>query len=182
MAASRPVDPSEPTRRSLLAGAGAAILATTLAACGHHRHGGATSGRRPPASQPPLSTAAPAVLSAAISAEQTLIGAYAATLRRHPQLVALLAVPLDHHRAHAEALGGRALPAAPPAASATVPLAVPLDPSAALRALLARESAAARDRRTEAVADRQHGGLLASVAAAEAVHVDLLTAALARRP
>jgi hypothetical protein len=113
----------------------------------------------------------PGALPAARTAEQGLLRAYAATLRRHPQLQPLLAVPLDHHRAHAAALRSSVNTTGGDDA-------VPADARSAMNSLIAMEQATSDQRVTQAVVDAGHGSLLAALAAAEAVHADLLTSAL----
>lgn len=154
-----------PSRRALLTGVlggGAAILS----GCG-----GRSAGHPAAASSTGTARSTQGALPQARAAERALLRAYAATVRRHPALQPLLAVPIAHHRVHAAALDISA-PTTGPESN------VPADPRAALRALIDLESSTSRQRADEAVTDRDHGSLLAALAAAEAVHVDLLAAAL----
>lgn len=155
-----------PSRRIVLGGAlagGAALLT----GCG-----GGTSKRSAPTTARSTSTATDqGSLPAARIAEQNLLRAYAATLRVHPSLAPTLSVPYAHHRAHAGAL-------AIPALTTGGDPAVPSDPRGAVHALIALEQRTSDARIAQSVTDLEHGSLLAALAAAEAVHVDLLTSAL----
>ncbi len=179
-------------RRTVLLGA-AAITAALALDLTHDDH----------RSTPPATPTPPApdpLLAAATADEQALIEAYEGALRAHPALSAALALPLAHHRVHLAALGSAAEAAAghgsagrgpavgraaspPLSVPSTVPATAPVPTAdaaeaaaqrATLAALRSRELAAAGARSAAAVADLPHGGLLASVAAAEAVHADLL--------
>ncbi|HEV7209695.1 MAG TPA: hypothetical protein VGN54_13290, partial [Mycobacteriales bacterium] len=155
--------------RAALATGGGALTAPLLAACssGHRRPalGPATSAR-----PSPVVNTAP---TAAIAGETRLLAAYGAVLQRHPELAAVLAVPLAHHRIHARALGLSRLPTpgtpGPP---------VSTDAREAVRSLLVLEQQSADSRAAEAVSDLVNGSLLAAIGAADAVHADLLSAAL----
>ncbi|HVV30905.1 MAG TPA: hypothetical protein VHC41_08485 [Mycobacteriales bacterium] len=153
-----------PTRRAVLGGGLALGGTLLLGGCGGHDHKQA----RPS----PTPTRRSAALATAVMAERELLAAYAATLRRHPDLSAALAVPLDHHRAHLRALG------AAPAATTGPTTAVPADARTAVQSLIALEQKVSAARVGQAIAAVADGSLLAALAAAEAVHADLLTAAL----
>ncbi|MER7962747.1 hypothetical protein [Streptomyces ardesiacus] len=178
-----PRPPRGPRRRSLLAsaaGAGAALLA------------GCTGGpdAEGPGSGP---SAADRVRARAARDSEVLADRYAAVIAAHPGLAARLAPLREEVVRHAEAFGGvRAAspPAAPseppsgtPSASARAAgpaardsAAVPADEKGAL-ALLADAERKLADRRAGALLDvpGESARLLASVAAAGAAHVFLLT-------
>lgn len=155
--------------RAALAAGGVGLAAPLLAACSSARP-------RPPGALPAQTQAAPVASprpNAAVAGERHLLAAYTAVLAHHPGLSDVLALPLAHHRVHAKALG----PDAPPP-PATPVFPVSPDPREALGTLLALEQQAADSRDAEAVSDPRDGGLLAAIGACEAVHVDLLMAAL----
>jgi len=155
--------------RAALAAGGVGLAAPLLAACSSARP-------RPPGALPAQTQAAPVASprpNAAVAGERHLLAAYTAVLAHHPGLSDVLALPLAHHRVHAKALG----PDAPPP-PATPVFPVSPDPREALGTLLALEQQAADSRGAEAVSDPRDGGLLAAIGACEAVHVDLLMAAL----
>jgi hypothetical protein len=119
-------------------------------------------------------------------AEEALLALHAATVARHPDLVAALAPATGHHRRHLDALtpatGRRATAATDPGRTAPTPTtttpapAVPDDPDAALAAVRDAESHAAAERLLDCVASTDAGlaAVLASVGAAEAAHAALL--------
>lgn len=164
-------------RRGVLLGAtgvGAAVGADLLLRRGSgHRH-------RPVVTPPPAPTADPA-LTAAASVERRLVEAYEQALGAHPALAPVLSVPLAQHRAHLAAFGGpSATPSQPPpAAPGPITEQQAAVQRTALRTLTARERSAAASYASAAVSDLAHGGLLASVSAAESVHVEELVAAAA---
>jgi hypothetical protein len=183
-------------RRAVLVGA--AAVSTAVAADLVFTHNSSGHARLTPA--PHATPSSDPTMRAAAQTEQRLIAAYTASIRAHPGLAGVLAVPLAHHRAHLAAFGQT--PSAAPttngllagpltAAAAGAPRAGPHPPvcpgcaappaaqRAALQTLVGQESAASRSYAAAAVSDLAHGGLLASVSAAEAVHADLLTTAIA---
>jgi hypothetical protein len=157
-----------PSRRHVLRGGVGLAVGYLLAGCGRHGSSGL------PSPLPSSSSPAPPLSGAgrdAIGSERALLGAYEAVLARFPNLAASLALPQAHHRAHLLALGDQPT-------STTSPIVVPVDARAAVEALIGLELAAAAQRQGAAVGDPNYGSLLASIAGAEAVHVDLLTYAL----
>ncbi|QOV35200.1 hypothetical protein IM697_34790 [Streptomyces ferrugineus] len=178
---SPPRSPSGPRRRTLLASAaGAALLAGCTSTSDDS--GGATSG------SPSLTERA---LARAARDSAGLIERYDAVLAAHPALAELLGPLRSAAARHAEAFGegapgpaagspttsgapkaGKASPSA--SSSATPP--VPADERDALAELAAAERALA-DRRAKTLLDLpgEPARLLASVAAAGAVHAYLLT-------
>lgn len=159
-----------PSRRQVLGGGLGLAAGYLLVGCG-----GGTTGKPPVSSAEALPTSRTALtptVQLAITNEQGLLRAYDAVLAAYPSLAAVCAVPRDHHRAHLTALGGQPAPGAGDA------IVVPPDPRAAAQLLLGLEQAAAGQRQTGAVTDLANGSLLAAIAAAEAVHADLLTTAL----
>jgi hypothetical protein len=181
-----PGPPSAPSRRSALitgcAGlVGLAASGTAVTACG--RGGGAPAPSDPPAPAPDPDAG---VRESARRAEEALLALHAATVARHPDLVAALAPATGHHRRHLDALtpatGRRATAATDPGRTAPTPTtttpapAVPDDPDAALAAVRDAESHAAAERLLDCVASTDAGlaAVLASVGAAEAAHAALL--------
>jgi hypothetical protein len=164
-------------RRAVLVGA--AAVSTAVAADLVFTHNSSGHARLTPA--PHATPSSDPTMRAAAQTEQRLIAAYTASIRAHPGLAGVLAVPLAHHRAHLAAFGQT--PSAAPTTNGL--LAGPLTAAAAaaqraaLQTLVGQESAASRSYAAAAVSDLAHGGLLASVSAAEAVHADLLTTAIA---
>ncbi|MFE7132897.1 hypothetical protein ACFVIM_18770 [Streptomyces sp. NPDC057638] len=162
--------PTGTTRRRVLAVTGA-LGAGALAGCSD---GADTRGRAPGAE-----TTRETVLRKRLAAASgTIRDHYDATIRRHPQLTARLAPLRASAAAHMTALGGTTTaPATAPSGAPAAPPAVPADPAAALTALAGAERRAAAAR-TTALADAgpELARLLASLAAASATHVYLLTA------
>ena len=109
------------------------------------------------------------------AAEWQLVARYEATIAAHPQLAASLTPFLDHHKAHAAALGvGRP-------ADATIPGSAPKGRTRAL-AVLAAAEATARDMRIDECVlseDPDTARLLAVIAASEASHAQALEGLLA---
>lgn len=167
--------PSGPRRRSLLASAAGAAL---LVGCSPGSDTDGTGGS-------PSAADRARARAARDSAE--LVERYDAVLTVHPALAERLQPLRAEVVRHAEAFGGTAAraatpsasasasPSAPSAPSATAP-AVPSDEKGALAALAAAERTLA-DRRTEALVELpgELARLLASVSAAGAAHVFLLT-------
>ncbi len=175
-----------PSRRVVLiggAGIAAAVGADLLFGPGHTRHDAAAQRTTDPTR--PGTPRDPRWVAAAVD-ERSVIAAYVAAAAAHPELAATLAVPLAHHRAHLAALTGAPTPAAAP----TTPAAALPTPTAAVAAarrstlltLRAREAALSAARSGEVPGDLSGGRVLASIAACDAVHVDLLDAALAALP
>ncbi|WP_328876667.1 hypothetical protein OHT76_31085 [Streptomyces sp. NBC_00287] len=155
--------PSGPRRRSLLAAAtGAALLVGCSPGSDTDGTGGSPS-------------AADRARARAARDSAELVDRYDAVIAAYPTL----AERLDPLRAevvrHVEAFGGTTAKTATPSASASAP-AVPSDEKGALAELAAAERTLA-DRRTEALLELpgELARLLASVAAAGAAHVYLLT-------
>ncbi|MER6673687.1 hypothetical protein [Streptomyces sp. NPDC000983] len=165
-------EPSGPRRRSLLlAAAGAALLT----GCSPGPDVDGTGGGSPSAADRARARAA------RDSAE--LAERYAAVAAAHPALTERLAPLRAEVVRHAEAFGGTAARSAQPspsasASAATAPAAVPADGKDAL-AMLATAEQELADRRSEALlrVPGELARLLASVAAAGAAHVHLLTEA-----
>lgn len=135
---------------------------------------------------------AEAIRDRAVAASRHLVALYAATVAQHPQLRARLAPLAAEHQAHLEALTGEpaaqqlplptheaqaTLTPAPgePTPSTTPQATVPRSPTAALAALAGAERAAADGRlRDLPAAPPELARLLASIAACQAVHAELL--------
>lgn len=152
-----------------LAGAGAGVLAA-----------GCTGTGGPAATPTPTVPPPPDPLLAELADERRLVALYAATAARHPALAARLRGPGSDHADHVEALtralddAGSPQPTPAPGATAS-PRPVPASPAAALAGLRAAERAAAAARGAAALAAPGHrAGLLASVAACEASHQQVL--------
>ncbi len=151
-----------------LAGAGAGALAA-----------GCTGTGGPGATPTPTVAPPPDPLLAELADERRLVALYAATAARHPALAERLRGPAADHADHVEALtralddAGSPAPTGP--ASSAAPRAVPASPAAALAGLRAAERAAAAARGAAALTAPGHrAGLLASVAACEASHQQVL--------
>ncbi|CAL9600188.1 hypothetical protein SUDANB176_05416 [Streptomyces sp. enrichment culture] len=163
---------SGPRRRSLLAAAPAALLAAGCSADSENPD--AAGGSRP--------SAADRARARAARDSRELAERYDAVIAAHPELARRLAPLRAEVVRHAEAFGGTAVASPTPsgtAPSATPPvLAVPAKEKEALAELAAAERETA-GRRTEALLDApgELARLLASVAAAGAAHVYLLTEA-----
>ncbi|MBD0840157.1 hypothetical protein [Streptomyces sp. TRM68416] len=160
--------PSGPRRRSLLVSvAGGALL---VGCSGGSDDSGGTGGS-------PSAADRARARAARDSAE--LVERYDAVIAAHPALAERLRPLRAETVRHAEAFGGTAARPVPPSGPASAPAApavVPADEKAALASLAADERALA-DRRTEALLGLpgESARLLASVAAAGAAHVFLLT-------
>lgn len=156
-----------PRRRSLLAGAAGALL---LTGCSSGSESDTTAGSPP---------AADRARARAARDSRTLAERYAAVLAAHPALAGLLEPLRAEVVRHAKAFGGD-VPATPSASAPTPgsagPSPVPADEKAALAELVTAEKQLA-DRRTKALLEvpGELARLMASVAAAGAVHVFLLT-------
>ncbi|GAA3077445.1 hypothetical protein [Streptomyces glomeratus] len=160
-------------RRSLFASAAGAAL---VAGC---------SGASDPAGPGRRFSAADRARARAARDSEELAERYAAVIAAHPALAARLRPLRAQVVRHAQAFGGHAGTSASPSASASAPAsapaspaapAVPADPKAALAGLAQAERALA-DRRTDALlgVPGELARLMASVAAAGAAHVYLLT-------
>ncbi|KES06623.1 hypothetical protein BU52_14510 [Streptomyces toyocaensis] len=165
---------SGPRRRSLLAVAPAALL--TAGCTAGSENSDTTGGSRP--------SAADRARARAARDSTALAARYDAVLAAHPELTERLRPLRAEVVRHAEAFGGTA--SAPPSPSPSGPASASPSPSAAVPAkekdALAELAAAEReiaDRRAEELLAAPGGlaRLLASVAAAGAVHVYLLTEA-----
>lgn len=158
-----------PSRRQVLGGGFALASGYVLGGCG-----GKTGSSKPKPTPTPPPTLSPAGI-ASVGNEHDLLAAYDAVVLRFPALAGVLAVPRAHHRDHLAALGAPATPSA-------TPYTVPATQRAAVQALLVLEQAAAAQRQGAAIGDLAFGSVLASIAASEAVHVDLLTLAVPTVP
>jgi hypothetical protein len=171
------------SRRRVLTGLTVTLLASV---------GCSSSASHPPAMASPRPDPDIGIRTAAADTERALLGAYAATIARHPALAEQLEPLSAHHSEHlaafAEAAGG-ATPSstatagstaatAPPAsasASASDGSLVPDDPALAVAALAAAERDTAARRLTELQsASPELARLLASSAGAESAHAALL--------
>ncbi|GGQ37616.1 lipoprotein [Streptomyces griseomycini] len=160
---------SGPRRRSLLAVAPTALLVAGCSA--ESEKPGATGGSRP--------SAADRTRARAARDSRELAERYDAVIAAHPKLAQRLAPLRAEVVRHAKAFGGTVPAPSGTAPSASPPvLAVPAEEKEALAELAAAERETA-DRRTEALLDApdELARLLASVAAAGAAHVYLLTEA-----
>ncbi|MFD4034516.1 hypothetical protein ACFWVP_29415 [Streptomyces sp. NPDC058637] len=163
------------TRRNALISTGAVALGAVLTGCG----GGEGPGT--PGSDSDARTASlraeTALRTAAARASTALLTRYEQVAALHPTTAAGLAPLRAAVREHASALSGSAArkpaPADPKAATSSAP---PADPRTALKELAAEERRVAGERaRTLVEAPPELARLLASVAAAGAVHAYLLT-------
>jgi hypothetical protein len=145
----------QPTRRQALAAGAAVLVAGSAAAC--------TPDEAPDA---PVRTRDDLLREAAVAREQDLVDAYAAALQAHPQHATRLARLLGDHSAHLARLG-------PVAGTSASPR--PVAPALSLRALAARERAAATAHAAAALrASRELAPVLASLAACAASHAAVL--------
>ncbi|MFD7498468.1 hypothetical protein ACFV8T_40250 [Streptomyces sp. NPDC059832] len=157
------------TRRGAFTATGALALGAVLAGCGDGPGHGKDSGRSGAATAAEQASAARAekrIRAAAARTSLELLGGYEQVIRTHPATAAGLSPLRDAVRAHAEALapaGGR-------------PPALPRSRAAGLKELAAAERRAA-DAHLAALmeAPPELARLLASIAAAGAAHVYLLT-------
>jgi hypothetical protein len=130
----------------------------------------------------PAPSPSPDPLAPALRGAQALVELYAATSAAQPSLAAQLDPLLAEHRAHVAALrDAMGLPTAPPSASAGAPTAsasgvtVPDDPAAARSAVADAERAAQAAAVKDCLASRpEHAGLLGSIAASRACHLEVL--------
>ncbi|WP_329455351.1 hypothetical protein [Streptomyces sp. NBC_01497] len=172
------------TRRGALRGAGAATTAVLLAGCTSSQPAGPTAAQR----RGQVSAAQAAALRTRTAAtSRSLLERYDAVIARHPsegpRLAPLRAAVAAHVKALAPAGGAPASPRAsapasgdPAGAAGGRPVTVPADPVAAVGTLATAERQAGRDQ-TAALMDAppELARLLASVAAANAVHLYLLS-------
>ncbi|MER5493914.1 hypothetical protein [Streptomyces sp. NPDC002490] len=164
---------SGPRRRSLLAGAAGTVLLTGCTADGDDGPAGAARKQSSAAERARRSTAE----------ESRALGAlYDRVGTAHPALAERLAplrAAVARHEAAFARVGASPSPTAPPSPSASAPAApppVPDDPRGALAALAERERKLAGARTERALeVPGELARLLASVAAAGAAHVYLLT-------
>jgi hypothetical protein len=151
------------TRRGVLLSAAAVVVSAGggvgAAALRHHR-------------KPPAPVVPPAVLVQALVAERTLLASVEAASAAQPLHRTLLSQLTEDHQAHEQALVAT-LRAYPGAASAAQPSA--LGPVPALAALRTAEQLAAQAAAARALqVSGSDAALLASIAACEATHVELL--------
>ncbi|MFC3235640.1 hypothetical protein ACFOL3_21050 [Streptomyces nitrosporeus] len=161
------------TRRSALTASGALALGAVLTGCG----GGDPDGGRTAAAGARAASARAALRASAARSSRALAARYAQVAADHPATAAGLAPLQEAVRAHAAAFSADAPPRPEPTAPSPVPSAAPAgDAGAALRELAAEERRVAGER-AEALltAEPELARLLASVAAAGAVHAYLLT-------
>ncbi|MBT2369734.1 hypothetical protein J7E88_31815 [Streptomyces sp. ISL-10] len=163
------------TRRGALLATGAAAAAVVTGCTG------GASGQRPAAGKAADPARAEKALRRRLAARsQALLDEYDAVIARHPALADRLSPLRTDVAAHVPALAGAtAVPASPSPSGAAPKMAdgpAPDDPAAALKALAAAERRTA-DEHTAALlkAEPELARLLASVAAAGAVHAYLLT-------
>ncbi|MEU5718419.1 hypothetical protein AB0G71_22015 [Streptomyces sp. NPDC020403] len=160
------------TRRGALTTTGALALGAVLTGCGD---GGEAEDRRKPVGADARTASVrdrKALRAAAARASAALLTRYERVASAHPATAAGLAPLSAAVREHATALGAPAK-AAPPAPGDPAPAG---DARTALRELAAAERALADDRaRTLLDAEPELARLLASIAAAGAVHAYLLT-------
>jgi len=160
------------SRRGVFGLAGAVLAAAGLAGTA-----GCTDGSGKPAPSP-----SPDPLAPVLSGTEALIDLYAATSAAQPSLAARLDPLLAEHRAHAAALRtAMGLASASASASAEAPspgtsgVTVPDDPAAALAAVVGAERAAQVAAVKDCLASRpEHAGLLGSIAASRACHLEVL--------
>jgi hypothetical protein len=158
------------SRRALLGLAGAALTGVALAGTA-----GCTGGPAKPQASP-----TPDPLAPVLAGTEALIGSYAATIDAQPTLADRLAPVLSEHRAHAAALraamgtpapSGSASGEAEPTPSGTIPD----DPAAALAALVGAERTAQASAVQDCLSSSpEHAGLLGSIAASRACHLEVL--------
>ncbi|MFI2368690.1 hypothetical protein [Streptomyces sp. NPDC018833] len=168
------------TRRGALLATGAAAAAAMTGCTG------GASGQRPaagPAADPARAEKALRRRHAARS--QALLDEYDAVIARHPALAERLSPLRKEVAAHVPALAGTKAVPASPSPSGTAPVVAdgpaPDDPAAALKALAAAERRTADEHTASLLkAEPELARLLASVAAAGAVHAYLLTKGDAR--
>jgi hypothetical protein len=160
------------SRRGVFGLAGAVLAAAGLAGTA-----GCTHGSGKPAPSP-----SPDPLAPVLSGTEALIDLYAATSAVQPSLAAKLDPLLAEHRAHAVALRtAMGLASASASASGGAPslgtsgVTVPDDPAAALTAVVGAERAAQVAAVKDCLASRpEHAGLLGSIAASRACHLEVL--------
>jgi hypothetical protein len=158
-------------------GLAATVLAGAAGLSGAAALAGCTGGPANPAPSP-----SPDPLAPVLSGTEALIDLYAATSAAQPSLAGRLDPLLAEHRAHAAALRtAMGLTTASASASAGAPSAgtsgvtVPADPAAALSAVLGAERAAQASAVRDCLASRpEHAGLLGSIAASRACHLEVL--------
>lgn len=165
------------TRRNALTSTGAVALGAVLAGCGSGEGPGAHLGSGSAGARTASLRAETALRTAAARASTTLLTRYERVATAHPSTAAGLAPLRAAVREHASALSGssagKPAPADPKAATPPVP---PADPRTALKELAAEERRVADERAKALVkAGPELARLLASVAAAGAVHAYLLS-------
>ena len=130
----------------------------------------------------PQPSPTPDPLAPVLSGTQALVDLYAATVAAQPTLAARLDPLLAEHRAHVDALRtamGLATPSGSASATSASPTAsgvqVPDDPAAALAAVAGAERTAQAAAVKDCLASRpEHAGLLGSIAASRACHLEVL--------
>ncbi|MDT0428660.1 hypothetical protein [Streptomyces salyersiae] len=162
------------TRRGALTASGALALGAVLTGCGGGARSGAAPGDAAADARTASARAGQALRTAAARTSHVLAGRYAAVAAAHPAasagLAPLRAAVTEHARAFAQDTP------VPPAATAAPSPASPADAPAALKALATEERRVADDRAKALTgAEPELARLLASVAAAGAVHAYLLT-------
>ncbi|MGW4231011.1 hypothetical protein ACWEF9_17245 [Streptomyces sp. NPDC004980] len=166
------------TRRNALTSTGAVALGAVLAGCGSGEGSGtARLGSGSADARTASLRAETALRTAAARASTALLTRYEQVAALHPTTAAGLAPLGAAVREHASALSGSAARKPAPAdPKAATPPAPPADPKTALKELAAEERRVADERaRTLVKAGPELARLLASVAAAGAVHAYLLT-------
>jgi hypothetical protein len=164
------------SRRGVFGLAGA-VLAGAAGLAGTAGLAGCTGGAGNPAPSP-----SPDPLAPVLTGTEALIDLYAAISAAQPSLAARLDPLLAEHRAHAVALrAAMGLATAPPPASAGAPTTgtsgatVPAEPAAALAAVVGAETTARAAAVKDCLASRpEHAGLLGSIAASRACHLEVL--------
>ena len=124
----------------------------------------------------------PDPLAPVLTGTEALVDLYAATVAAQPALADQLNPLLAEHRAHVDALRvamGLATPSgsASPARATATPsgVQVPDDPAAALAAVVGAERTAQASAVKDCLASRpEHAGLLGSIAASRACHLEVL--------
>lgn len=156
-------------RLAVLAGAGG-LGSAGLAGCTLDRSGG------------PAASPSPDPLAPVLTGTESLVDLYAATVAAQPTLADRLNPLLAEHRAHADALRvamGLATPSGSASAARATPsrsgVQVPDDAAAALAAVVGAERAAQASAVKDCLASRpEHAGLLGSIAASRACHLEVL--------
>jgi hypothetical protein len=153
------------TRREVLAGLAGSVTGLALAGCW-------------PGSDKPAAQHSPHPLTPVLAGTNALAGLYRATIAGYPDLGERLTPLLADHEAHVEALHkAMGTPSAPASASpgASVTSSLAADSAGAVAALRKAEQTGQADAVTAClVAASDHAGLLGSIAACRATHVEVL--------